>query len=79
MLPIKKKKKKFKKKKKICSQWDFYSLYFSYLKNFFKKGKDSNLHQGGGAGGTGGRGWWQLRRRWRCGGLVEVISALSPV
>lgn len=65
----------------IYLHWDFYSLCFSYVKDFFKKRKDSNLHLGGGAGGGGagrseGGGWWQprRRRRWRCGGLVLCVQ-----
>ena len=55
----------------IYFHWDFYSLCFSHVKDFFKKRKDSDLHLGGAAGGGEGGGWWQPRRRWGgCGGLV---------
>ena len=54
----------------IYFHWDFYSLCFSHVKDFFKKRKDSDLHLGGAAGGGEGDGWWQPRRRWGCGGLV---------
>ena len=35
----------------IYLHWDFYSLCFSYVNDFFKTRKDSNLHLGGCAGG----------------------------